>query len=290
MDVNVAETVERLYTGPPENFIASRSDAVARARAAGDRALAARLSQLRKPSLAAWMVNLLAHRRPDLVSDLLALGEELRAAQRELRGAELRDLSVRRRDTVASLAREARDLAVAAGRSDGDKLPLVEVEKTLAAALSDETVAAEVRAGQLTKPLDYAGFGEAPRPQLRLVQGGGDQERGPVVPGVGATVQDGVRERLVLPGELGAVDEEALAAARTRKKELAAEIKAARRALLEVSARLANAQAAARNAQAALRIALTKADEANTLVDRLQEQADDAKSQLDLLHQEDLAT
>src|SRR6185369_1266659 len=134
------------YTGPPEHFIASRSDAVAQARASGDRALAVQLGQLRKPSLAAWMVNLLAHKRPDLIEDLLALGEELRAAQRELRGADLRELSGRRRETVAAVARAARALALAAGRSEQEKLPVAEVERTLAAALADETVAAEVRA------------------------------------------------------------------------------------------------------------------------------------------------
>jgi hypothetical protein len=283
VDVNVAETVERLYTAPPEQFIASRSDAVAQARAAGDRALAARIGQLRKPSVAAWMVNLLAHRRPDLIDDLLALGTELRVAQRELRGAELRELSGRRRDSIAALAREARALALAAGRSAGEKLPLVDVEKTLAAALSDEAVAAEVRAGQLVRSLDYAGFGETPRPQLRLVQGGVDRET------VSGATRDDPGQRVEPPDEPD-VDEQALAAARTRNKELAAEIKAARRALLETSARLANAQAAARNAQAALRIALTKADEAGKLVDKIQEQADGARAELDRLHQEDLET
>jgi hypothetical protein len=312
VDVNVAETVERLYTGPPEQFIASRSDAVAQARAAGDRALAVRIGQLRKPSLAAWLVN------------LLALGDELRTAQRELRGAQLRELSVRRRDTIAELAREASRLATAAGRSGREKLPLLEVEKTLAAALSDETLAAEVRAGQLTRPLDYAGFGEAPRPQLRLVRGGAreatDQpdtpekasnkahplvsstsdQSTPGLPTSGRGAPDrgteldrgaGALSEFGLPDAFEEeVDEAAMAAARTRRKELAAEIKAMRRVLLEASARLANAQATARNAQAALRVALTKADDANTLVDKVQEQVDDAQRHLDTLYQEDLAT
>lgn len=310
MDLNVAETVERLYTAPPEQFIASRSEAVAQARAAGDRALAERIGRLRKPSLAAWMVNLLAHRRPDLIDDLLAVGAELRAAQRELRGAELRELSARRRDTVAALAREARGLALAAGRSAGEKLPLVDVEKTLAAALSDEALAAEVRAGQLVKSLDYAGFGETPRPQLRLVRGGDEPQTGEPHSGEpqagkthgsrnthGSGKAHGANETQTADetqtaGEThtaAGLDEQALAAARTRRKERAAEIKAARRALLETSARLANAQAAARNAQTAVRLAVAKADEANALVDKLQEQVDGARAQLDALHEEDLA-
>ena len=48
-------------------------------------------ARLRKPTVAAWLVNLLALRRPELVADLVGLAEELRSAQRELRGARLRD-------------------------------------------------------------------------------------------------------------------------------------------------------------------------------------------------------
>jgi hypothetical protein len=168
-----ADVIARLYTVPPDEFIAEREEAVERAKAAGDRKLAVQIGKLRKPSLAAWLVNLLAHQRPHLIGELMALGDELRDAQRELRGAQLRELSMRRLSTVVALVRQARELAVAAGRPVPEKLPLAEVEQTLTAALADKYLANEVRAGRLTKRLDYAGFGEAPRPQLRLVQGGG---------------------------------------------------------------------------------------------------------------------
>ena len=125
------------------------------------------IGKLRKPTVAAWLVNLLAHERPDLVEELLELAAELRDAQRELRGAELRELSTRRRSTVAALAKEAARLA----GPDRGNLPLQEVEGTLAAALADATVAAAVQEGALTKSLEYTGFGETPRPQLRLRPG-----------------------------------------------------------------------------------------------------------------------
>lgn len=174
MDEALSNVVARLYTASPEDFVAARTEAVKLAKASGDRTGAAEIGKLRKPTVGAWLVNLLAHRRPDLVAELLALGDELRAAQRDLRGAELRELSQRRRETVSALAREARALAVAAGRGVRDPLPLAEVESTLIAALAEPTVAAEVRAGRLAKTVEYAGFGETPRPQLRLVQGGLD--------------------------------------------------------------------------------------------------------------------
>src|SRR5690348_11895037 len=165
----LAVVISRLYSAPPEDFVALRGEEVAKARSARDTALAAAIGKLRKPTVAAWLVNRLAHERPDLVAELLELAEQLRAAQRELRGADLRELSVRRRTTVAALAREAVRLA---GRGPGGNLPVAEVEATFAAALADAEVAAEVRAGRLTKALEYTGFGETPRPSLRLVQGG----------------------------------------------------------------------------------------------------------------------
>jgi hypothetical protein len=177
----LTEVAERLYALPPEEFTAARNEAASAAKAAGDRGLASQLAQLRRPTVGAWLVNLLAHQRPDLISELLALGSALRTAQRNLRGDELRELSQRRREMVTSLSRQARALAVAAGRGVHDVLPLAEVEATLSAALAEPEIAEQVRLGRLTKTIDYAGFGEAPRPQLRLVQGGVDAPPSTVV-------------------------------------------------------------------------------------------------------------
>ncbi|GGM32210.1 TolC family protein [Dactylosporangium sucinum] len=192
MDDALAGIAARLYAAPPEDFVALRTEEVARARKAKDTALAAAIGKLRKPTLAAWLVNRLAHERPDLIEELLDLGEELRTAQRELRGADLRELSPRRRTLLAALSREA---AALAGR-DRPNLPIAEVENTLAAALADAEVATAVRAGTLTKALEYTGFGETPRPQLRLVQGGGEPSGQPgKVTAVRSAPSDDERER-----------------------------------------------------------------------------------------------
>ncbi|WP_432835027.1 hypothetical protein [Dactylosporangium sp. CA-092794] len=169
MEDALSAVTARLYSASPEEFIALRAEEVAKARQARDTALAAAIGKLRKPTVAAWLVNRLAHERPDLVGELLTLAEQLRTAQRELRGAELRELSTRRRATVSALAREATRLA---GPARGGNLPVAEVEATLAAALADPEVASAVRQGNLTKALEYTGFGETPRPNLRLVHGG----------------------------------------------------------------------------------------------------------------------
>ncbi|MEV4655318.1 hypothetical protein [Micromonospora sp. NPDC049301] len=171
------ELVQQLYRTPPERFVAARDAAVAEARRAGDPATARQLARLRRPTVAAWLVNLLAIHRPELVADLVQLADALRAAQRDLRGPRLRELSAQRRAVVGALVAEVRKLAAAEPDApSAGKLPLAEVEATLNAALSDTEVAEQVRSGRLLRSASYAGFGEVPRPQLRLVTGD-DEER-----------------------------------------------------------------------------------------------------------------
>jgi hypothetical protein len=175
----LSEVASRLYEVTPEEFIAARTEAAEAAKKAGDPKLATAIGKLRKPTVGAWMVNLLAHRRPDLIDELLDLAEALRQAQRSLRGDELRELSLQRRQTVSSLAREAIGLAVASGRRR-EGLPVADIESTLTAALADAEVGGIVRTGQLARTVEYAGFGEVPRPQLRLVVGGPEKPAKPL--------------------------------------------------------------------------------------------------------------
>jgi DNA repair exonuclease SbcCD ATPase subunit len=161
------ELIQRLYEDPPDGFVAARTAAVDEARRAGDRDTAKRLAALKKPTVSAWVVNLLALRRPDLIAELVELSAALREAQRGLDGNQLRELTAQRRQVVSALVGAARKLALAA--EPGAKLPLGEVEATLTAALAEPAIAAQVRTGRLIRAATYAGFGEVPRPRLRLV-------------------------------------------------------------------------------------------------------------------------
>ncbi|WP_430780809.1 hypothetical protein [Actinoplanes sp. G11-F43] len=163
-------TVRRLYEAPPDGFVTARSAAVEAARAAGDRDTARRIAALKKPTVAAWIVNLVALRRPELLDELAEIAEALRAAQRDLRGDQMRELSQHRRRFVTTLVEAARKLAVEAGAAGG-KLPLAEVEATVTAALAEPEIAAQIRTGRLIRAVSYAGFGEVPRPRLRLITG-----------------------------------------------------------------------------------------------------------------------
>jgi len=244
-----ADVVARLYELPPEQFIAARDEAVAQARQADDRAAATAIGRLRRPTVAAWLVNLLARRRPELVAELLDLGRALRSAQHDLRGDELRELSVQRRAAVGQLVAQARKLAREAGRSGRENLPLAEVEATLTAALAEPEVAEAVRTGTLTKAVDYAGFGEAPKPRLRVIDGG--KPPAPTPTPAPAAARSAAADAAV---------ERAAEAARTRAKEAQAELdratvaeQEAARVFSELTAQLEDVRERHAQAQMALR-------------------------------------
>ncbi|GAA3738614.1 hypothetical protein [Micromonospora maritima] len=245
-----ADVVRRLYATPPDRFVAARDAAVAEARQAGDPRTAREIGRLRRPTVAAWLVNLLAIRRPELVADLTQLAEALRAAQRDLRGGTLRELSAQRRAVVGALVAEVRRLAAAEPAAPpAGKLPLGEVEATLNAALSDTEVAEQVRAGRLLRASHYAGFGEVPRPQLRLVTGG---EEEPAVPD--RTGTSGVPDRAAERADARrARDERAARAERAKRRRAATrEMEKARADLDRAEAELSTADTAERDGAATL--------------------------------------
>src|SRR5438046_228806 len=97
MDVDGVEDVaQRLYGLLPEEFTAARDTAAREVRAAGDRTTAAAIAALRRPSLAAWLVNALVRHRSTEVEQVLALGDALRSAQIGLVGDEVRALGRQR--------------------------------------------------------------------------------------------------------------------------------------------------------------------------------------------------
>ena len=144
-----------LYLLPPEDFTAARDAAAAQARADGDRPAAAALKALRRPSVAAWVVNRLATEDVELLESLLSLGPELAEAQAAGSGDLLRELGAQRRSLVEAITDRA---VVLAGRTVAPAVR-AEVSGTLEAALADPHTAQAVRSGRLVRALSYAGFG-----------------------------------------------------------------------------------------------------------------------------------
>lgn len=146
------ETVaDELYALPRDEFTAVRTE---RAKEAKPRQpdLAKRITELRKPTVAAWLVNQVARRHPDEVAQLADLGERLRAAHQKLAGDELRTLSRQRNELIRRLGGRAGGVAGEAGVAYSD-VTMRQVEDTFEAAVSNPDCAAEVRAGQLSAAL-----------------------------------------------------------------------------------------------------------------------------------------
>jgi hypothetical protein len=222
---------------------------VANARKAGDKDAAKRFAALRKPTVAAWVVNLLALRRPDLIEELVGLSAALREAQRGLQGEQLRELTTQRRQVVSALVSAARKLAVEEDPGmAGAKLPLGEVEATLTAALAEPEIAAQVQTGRLIRAATYAGFGEVPRPRLRLVtdddiaEGEPDAEEDADEAG-----QDGA-EPVPPNGRERAAAERRRREREQRRRELSRDLSAARAAETRADKQLERAEAAERDA------------------------------------------
>jgi chromosome segregation ATPase len=155
---NVDEVADELYALHPAEFVAARDARAKQARAAGDREGARRISGLRKPTVVAWLANLLARERADSVRPLLELGAALREATETLSGPQLRDLSRQRNELVGALVREARTLGAAAGQRRLGEDTVRGLEATLHAALADPQAAQQLIEGRLTEGLTHSGF------------------------------------------------------------------------------------------------------------------------------------
>lgn len=147
---------DRLYAEPADAFTDARNTA---AKECGDKALAARVKKLKKPSVAAWAVNLLVRRESGQIDSVLELADSLRAAAQALDGDELRALTRQRRQLTTALASSARSLAHESGvRLTG---PVVEqVEGVLNAAMLDPAAARVVRTGRVLTAFTSTGVSE----------------------------------------------------------------------------------------------------------------------------------
>jgi hypothetical protein len=165
----MADPVDELYALPLRDFIAARDRLAAKLAAAkqGDRAR--EVKALRRPTVAAWVVNQLAHRNRAELRRLIDAGEVLRNAQsRVLRGGQANDLRAaakRRQEALRALRNLATDIL----REAGSAARVEDVLATLEAASVDRGAAKAVTAGRLSRELPRpAGFGESG--QLPLLQ------------------------------------------------------------------------------------------------------------------------
>jgi hypothetical protein len=263
--VDLESVADELYGASPDEFVERRKERAAAARSAGDRALVKAIGQLRRPTRSAWMVNLLARESPNDIERLLELGVALVDAQQRASGADLRRLSTERRAAIEALTRRATDLATANGYAATEAVRQ-EVSQTMQAALAESSVAGLVRAGRLTQPVSYGGFGPmelfglapsreqetltaSPEEPTSAVES--DREQGPDDP-ARREAEAAVR---AAAGELDAAREQATEAERDAERatmsadELVDRVEALRGQLAEAEAEERDARGAARAAR-----------------------------------------
>jgi hypothetical protein len=154
------DIAEELYGLEPGEFTGTRNQWAKQTKTEGDAALAKRVTELRKPSTAAWVVNLLMRHQGDQMTQLLDLGASLRQAQADLDGDALRELARQRRQLTTAVTRQGRDLAGELGHRLTEAVA-DQVQGTLHAAMVDEDAAAAVRSGLLVSHLTSTGVDHA---------------------------------------------------------------------------------------------------------------------------------
>lgn len=147
---NEADVVAELFGGSREEFMAVRTERAAQARSAGDRELAKRIAALRKPTVAAWLVNQLVRQYPDDVDALADVAGELGDAHRHGSGDQVRAAGERRRELLRHLENRVRELA---GAQVSDVV-VTQVTTTFQAALIDPAALAAVRSGRLSTAIE----------------------------------------------------------------------------------------------------------------------------------------
>ncbi len=175
---DLLDVADRLYAESPATFTATRDEF---AKAAENRAVGKQIKALKKPSVAAWAVNLLVRRETDQIEQVLGMSEALRDAAAGMDGDELRALTRQRRQLTTALASSARALA----REHDVKLtgPVVDqVEDMLNAAMLDPQAAVMVRSGRLLTAFSSTGVSDLDPTTLVALPEHVDRAASPVEP------------------------------------------------------------------------------------------------------------
>ena len=157
MTADVTEVEDRLYGADLDEFVKERAAAVKELRSEGRRDDAAVVAKLAKPSVAAWIVNRVAHDEPGLMNDLLDAGARVRDVQLGAgSAADLRTAAEEQEAALRVVMRKAEKAAAARGSST--PATLEKVRETLRAGALDADLAEQVRRGVLVREQRAVGF------------------------------------------------------------------------------------------------------------------------------------
>jgi hypothetical protein len=262
--------IDALFQLPLDQFTPARNALATRLKAAGRTDAAARVKQLSKPPLSAWVVNQLYWRHRKSFDGLLAAGERLRRAQASSlraaggKGGGLRDAMESRREALAALTTRAGAVLETAGHAAGPEIAR-RITTTLDALATYGHHPNGPRPGRLTDDVEAPGI----ETLAALVQGTGGRKSGPtrIIP----FEREPERKR-------AAADPAAEERRREEKrKRLAAAVRDAERALRGARRTAARAEAALKQAAARAKAAERKKDALAAAFETLTANADRAR-------------
>lgn len=142
------QAVSTLYQAAHESFVSERTRLAAELKASGDKASAAKLAKLGRPTISAWAVNQLWWHSRAAFDELFASAKQLRAGKHSASAAH--------RQTLQKLTTAAHKVLSAAGHSAGDAT-LRRVTMTLSGLAATGSFEPDPD-GALTKDRDPPGF------------------------------------------------------------------------------------------------------------------------------------
>src|SRR5499427_11109941 len=156
--MTLTEALSRLAAAPPKLFTRERRALVESLQKAGQANVARAIRARRAPTVAVWVANRLATRYRKALDGLVSAADRLKAAQ--LGRAGVGGLTQAMAAYRASLDRfldHGRTIVKEAGAANAEQV-LSRVERTVTAALVDETARAALRRGELESELAAPGF------------------------------------------------------------------------------------------------------------------------------------
>ena len=243
--MTLEDAIGHLYGVDLDDFAAERTRLAKELRSAGQKDDAAAVAKLRKPTVAAWVLNQLARRNAREIDLLLHAGHRLRTSQAGVVRGGTREAYEQARqaeaDALRHLGREAEAL-LRSERGGATDATVVQIVNGLrAAAVSDEGRERLARGTFVRPPEEPSGFGL-----------------------LGELVGD-------LPAARPAKARRRGDARREEARRAKAELREARSRLRDAEAALEEAQGAARAAERAVSEAAARADAARAEVERLEQ-------------------
>jgi hypothetical protein len=234
--------------------------------------LAAQVKALKKPTVAAWVVNVLVRHETEQVDQVLAVGAALRDAAESLDGKELLELTKQRRQLTAAVTTRARGVAGSLGTKVTQAVA-DQVESSLTAAMLDPDCAKALRSGLLVTHLSATGVGES---------AAGAAVALPEALGFAATSAPPVAESASGRPDLKVVpdpdaDAKKLAAAKAALKEAASEEEGARSAYAESEQAVSELQARALQLQGEIEEHQRQIAELESTAEEVEEELDEAE-------------